>query len=151
MSDIPPPLPPNTPITPPPAVPPAITPPSPPPQTQGEVVRLVLEKVHRKTGLFSKVTYRLVVTDRRLIFALQEKTSVDFTRQSPDITLAQNPLNFSIPLENVRKIATYQADFESNEPDTLEVITATEQLKFFISNYYKVQKQLKEVLGGIVS
>jgi hypothetical protein len=150
MSDIPPPLPPKTPPTPPPAVPPAFTSP-PPPQTQGEVVRLVLEKIHRKTGLFSKVTYRLVVTDRRLIFALQEKTNVDFTRQSPDITLAQNPLNFSIPLETVRKIATYQADFESSEPDTLEVITTTEQLKFFISNYYKVQKQLKEALGALVS
>ena len=151
MSDNPPPLPPNMPLTPPPTVPPAFTPPSPPPQPQGEVVRLVLEKVHRKTGLFSKVTYRLVVTDRRLIFALQEKSSMDFMRQSPDITLAQNPLNFSIPLETVRKIATYQADFESSEPDTLEVITATNQLKFFISIYYKVQKQLKEVLGAMVS
>ena len=144
MSNIPPPLPPS--------VPPAfMPPPPPPPQPQGEVVRLVLEKIHRKTGLFSKVTYRLVVTDRRLIFALQEKTNVDFMRQSPDITLAQNSLNFSIPLENVRKIATYQADFESNEPDTMEVITTTEQLKFFISNYYKVQKQLKDALGAKVS
>lgn len=143
MSNIPPPLPPS--------VPPAFTPPPTPPHPQGEVVRLVLEKVHRKTGLFSKVTYRLVVTDRRLIFALQEKTNVDFMSQSPDITLAQNPLNFAIPLENVRKIATYQADFESNEPDTMEVITTTEQLKFFISNYYKVQKQLKEALGAKVS
>ena len=115
------------------------------------MVRLVLEKIARKTGLFSKITYRLLVTDRRLIFALQEKTNVDFMHQSPDITLVQNPLNFSIPLENVRKIATYQADFESNEPDTMEVITNTEQLKFFISNYYKVQKQLKEVLGAKVS
>jgi hypothetical protein len=114
-------------------------------------VRLVLEKIARKTGLFSKVTYRLVVTDRRLIFTLQEKTSVDFMRQSPDITLAQNPLNFAIPLDQVRKIATYQSDFESSEPDTMEVITTTEQLKFFISNYYKVQKQLKDVLGGMVS
>jgi len=143
MSNIPPPLPPS--------VPPGFIPPPPPPHPQGEVVRLVLEKVHRKTRLFSKVTYRLVVTDRRLIFALQEKTNVDFMSQSPDITLAQNPLNFAIPLENVRKIATYQADFESNEPDTMEVITTTEQLKFFISNYYKVQKQLKEALGAKVS
>jgi hypothetical protein len=143
MSNIPPPLPPS--------VPPGFIPPPPPPHPQGEVVRLVLEKVHRKTRLFSKVTYRLVVTDRRLIFALQEKTNVDFMRQSPDITLSQNSLNFSIPLENVRKIATYQADFESNEPDTMEVITTTEQLKFFISNYYKVQKQLKEALGAKVS
>ena len=149
MSNTPPPLPPSIP---PPMVPPAFTPPPPPPpQAQGEVVRLVLEKIARKTGLFSKVTYRLVVTDRRLIFTLQEKTSVDFMRQSPDITLAQNPLNFAIPLDQVRKIATYQSDFESNEPDTMEVITTTEQLKFFISNYYKVQKQLKDVLGGMVS
>jgi hypothetical protein len=144
MSNIPPPLPPSTP-------PAFIPPPTPVPQSQPETVRLVLEKVHRKTGLFSKVTYRLVVTDRRLIFALHEKTNVDFMRQSPDITLVQNPLNFAIPLENVRNIATYQADFESSEPDTMEVITTTEQLKFFISNYYKVQKQLKEALGAIVS
>lgn len=144
MSNIPPPLPPST--------PPAYIPPQIPiPQSQPEIVRLVLEKIHRKTGLFSRLTYRLVVTDRRLIFAFQEKTNVDFMRQSPDITLAQNPLNFSIPLENVRTIATYQADFESSEPDTMEVITTTEQLKFFISNYYKVQKQLKEVLGAKVS
>lgn len=144
MSNIPPPLPPST--------PPAYIPPQiPVPQSQPEIVRLVLEKIHRKTGLFSRLTYRLVVTDRRLIFAFQEKTNVDFMRQSPDITLAQNPLNFSIPLENVRTIATYQADFESSEPDTMEVITTTEQLKFFISNYYKVQKQLKEVLGAKVS
>jgi len=144
MSNIPPPLPPSTP-------PAFIPPPTPVPPSQPETVRLVLEKVHRKTGLFSRVTYRLVVTDRRLIFALQEKTNIDFMRQSPDITLAQNPVNFAIPLENVRNIATYQADFESSEPDTMEVITTTEQLKFFISNYYKVQKQLKEALGAIVS
>ncbi len=144
MSAIPPPLPPT--------IPPAFNPPpTPVPQSQYETVRLVLEKVHRKTGLFSKVTYRLVVTDRRLIFALHEKTNVDLMHQSPDITLAQNPLNFAIPLVNVRKVATYQADFESSEPDTMEVITTTEQLKFFISNYYKVQKQLKEVLGAMVS
>ncbi len=146
MSAIPPPLPPSIP----PAVPPAFIP-QPPPPAQGEVVRLVLEKIARKTGIFSKVTYRLVVTDRRLIFAIQEKTSVDLMRQSPDTTLAQNPLNFAIPLDEVRKINTYQAGMDDSSPDTMEVLTNSDKLKFEISNYYKVQKQLKEALGAKVS
>lgn len=149
MSAIPPPLPPSTP---PPAIPPAFIPPQiPVPQSPPETVRLVLEKIHRKTGLFSKVTYRLVVTDRRLIFAIQEKTGVDLMRQSPDITLAQNPQNFSIPLDEVRKINTYQAGMDDSSPDTMEVLTNSDKLKFEISNYYKVQKQLKDVLGAKVN
>ena len=139
MSNIPPPFPPATP------------PPPPAPQSQAETVRLVLEKIHRKTGLFSKVTYRLVVTDKRLIFALQDKTSVDYMRQSPDLTLAQNPLNFAIPLEEVRKINTYQSGMDDSSPDTMEVLTNSDKIKFEISNYYKVQKQLKEILGAKVS
>ena len=111
----------------------------------------MLEKIARKTGLFSKVTYRLVVTNRRLIFAMQEKTNVDFMRQSPDTTLAQNPLNFAIPLDEVRKINTYQAGMDDSSPDTMEVLTNSDKLKFEISNYYKVQKQLKEVLSAKVS
>ena len=147
MSNIPPPLPPSTP---PPAVPPAFTPQSIPP-AQGEIVRLVLEKIHRKTGLFSKVTYRLVVTDRRLIFAIQDKTGVDLMRQSPDMTLAQNPLNFGLPLDEVRKINTYHAGMDDNFPDSMEVLTHSDKLKFEISNYFKVQKQLKDILGAKVS
>jgi hypothetical protein len=144
MSNLPPPLPPS--------IPPAyIPPPTPVPLSQPETVLLVLEKVHRKTGLFSRLTYRLVVTDRRLIFALQEKTSVDLMRQSPNITLAQNPLNFAISLDEVRKINTYQAGMDDSSPDTMEMLTISDKLKFEISNYYKVQKQLKEVLGAMVS
>ncbi len=147
MSAIPPPLPPSAP---PPIVPPAATPPT-PPFAQGEIVRLVLEKISRKTGLFSKATYRLVVTDRRLVFAIQDKTGLDIMHQSPEITLAQNPLNFAIPLDEVRKINTYQAGMDDSSPDTMEVLTNSDKLKFEISNYYKVQKQLKEVLGAKVS
>jgi hypothetical protein len=144
MSAIPPPLPPSTP-------PPAFTPPPPPAQAPGEVVRLVLEKIARKTGLFSKVTYRLVVTDKRLIFTLQDKNNADLLKLAPDLILAQNPQNFAFPLDEVRKINTYQAGMDDSSPDTMEVLTNSDKLKFEISNYYKVQKQLKELLGTKVS
>jgi hypothetical protein len=68
----------------------------------------------------------------------------------PQLILAENPQNFSINLDEVVKIATYRADFEENEPDTMEVITTTQKLKFFISNAYNVEKQLKVVLGSKV-
>ena len=116
MSNLPPPLPSS--------IPPAfIPPPPPPPPQQPELIRTVLENLDQKTGVFSKQTYRLVITDKRLIFALQMKNGVDYTRQAPDLTLAENPANFAIPLEQLIKIETYSAGMDDNTPDYMIVIT----------------------------
>jgi predicted component of type VI protein secretion system len=66
---------------------------------------------------------------------------------SPELIMNETPQNFAIPLEEVTRINTYHADFEDNSPDMMEVITLSKKWKFQISNYYKVQQQLKEVLG----
>jgi hypothetical protein len=110
-------------------------------------VRLVLENLDQKTGMFSKQTYRLVITDRRLIFAIQQKTGFDYLRRDPALTLAESPVNFVIPLEDLIKIETYSAGMDDNSPDYMIVITPGQKMRFDIKNYYKVQKQLKEVLG----
>ena len=104
MSNIPPPLPPSTPPppTPPSPTPPGfIPPPMPPAPHKPEIVQAVMENLEQKTGVFSKQTYRLVITDKRLIFTLQMKNSVDYQRQAPDLTLAENPANFAIRLEQL--------------------------------------------------
>jgi hypothetical protein len=144
MSTLPPPLPPSTP-------PPFIPPPMPPSPAQPELVRAVIENVDQKTGAFSKKTFRLVITDRRLIFALQQKNNVDYLHQDPALTLAENPVNFAIPMEQLVKIETYSAGMDDSTPDYMIVITPAQKMRFNIRNYYKVQKQLKEVLGSRAS
>ncbi len=69
---------------------------------------------------------------------------------APDLILSENPQNFAIPLDEVIRINTYHAGFDDNSPDTMEVITPLGNWKFQIANYYKVQQQLKEVLGSKV-
>ncbi len=140
MTNLPPPLPPSTP-------PPFIPPPMPPAPAHPEVVRAVIENVDQKTSAFSKKTYRLVITELHLIFALQQKNNVDYQRQDPALTLGENPENFAIPLDQLIKVETYSAGMDDSTPDYMIVITAAQKMRFNIRNYYKVQKQLKEVLG----
>lgn len=136
----------------PPPLPPAFSPaPPPPPPSSPERVLTVVDKLKQRVSMFSSQGWRLVVTDRRLIFVIHTKNNVDYARQAPDLSLAENPQNFAIPLSEVKKLETYQAGFDSGDPDALDVITSGKTLEFSISNYYKVQKQLKDVLGGLVS
>ena len=58
-----------------------------------------------------------MITDKRLIFTLQLKNGVDYQRQAPDLTLAENPANFAIPVEQLIKIETYSAGMDDNTPD----------------------------------
>lgn len=148
MSNIPPPLPPSVPPPPPPGFTP---PPAPPPAQSAEQVKLVLENLDQKTGVFSKQTFRLVITDRRLIFAIQQKTGADYSKRDPALTLAENPLNFAVPLQDLVKIETYSAGMDDSSPDYMIVITSGQKMRFNIKNYYKTQKQLKEVLGSKAS
>lgn len=158
------------------------TPEIPPAPLATEHVVSVIGMVTRKTGLFSSELYHMVITDKRLIFALQTKEMQtedvkkakdeakqkggNFLKQigaqmstrygdkymgaSPDLILAENPQNFTIDLNQVVKVSTFHGDFEDNSPDTLEIKTTTQKLKFNISNHYSVDKQLKEVLGSKV-
>jgi hypothetical protein len=146
--DTPPPLPPTIP---PPAPPGFIPPPPPPPPQKPELVRLVLDNLDQKTGVFSKQTYRLVITDRRVVFAIQQKTGINYLKRDPALTLAENPANFAIPLEELIKIETYSAGMDDTSPDYMIVITPGQKLRFNFKNYYKVLKQLKEVLGNKAS
>ena len=57
-------IPPPLPSAPPPFMPP-------PPPMQAENVMTIIEKVSQKTGVFSKQTYRMLVTNSRLIFVLR--------------------------------------------------------------------------------
>lgn len=155
---------------------------TPPVAPAAEQVVSVVGMVRKKTGLFSSDLYHMVITNQRLLFALQTKEMQDqdvksardqakqqgkgflgqvgaqlSTRSgdkylgiSPHFILAEHPQNFAIDLAEVVKISTYRADFEENEPDTMEVISSTQKLKFFISNAYTVEKQLKAVLGSKV-
>jgi hypothetical protein len=148
---MPPPLPPSTPPPPPSPTPPGFIPPPPAAPHQPEIVEAVLENLDQKTGVFSKQTYRLVITDSRLIFAIQMKNSVDYMRHAPDLTLAENPVNFAIPSDQLIKIETYSAGMDDSSPDYMIVITPSQKLRFNIKNYYKVQKQLKEILGNRAS
>lgn len=144
MTNLPPPLPPSTP---PPFVPPSL----PPAPAQPEIFRALIENIDQKTGAFSKKSFRLVITDRRLVFALQQKNGVDYLLQDPALTLAENPENFAVPMEQLVKVETYPAGMDDNTPDYMIVITAAQKMRFNIRNYYKVQKQLKEVLGNRAS
>ena len=142
MSTIPPPLPPSSP-------PPGFMPPPiPQPLQQPEIVRSLLENLEQKTGVFSKQTYRLLITDQRLIFVLQQKNGIDYLHQDPSLSLAENPANFEIPLHQLIRIETYSAGMDDSSPDYMIVISDVQKLRFNIKNYYKVQRQLKEILGN---
>ncbi len=129
MSNFPPPLPPSTP-------PSFIPPPMPPAPRQPEIVGAVLDNLEQKTGAFSKQAFRLVITDKRLIFALQKKNTTDYARQDPSITLAENPANFAIPIEQVIKVETYSAGMDDPSPDYMIVFTPAQKYRFNIRNYY---------------
>ena len=151
MTNIPPPLPTATPppLNPPPAnLSGFIPPPPPPPPQRPEFVLGMLENFDQKTGIFSKLTYRLVITDLRLIFALQQKTGYDYLHKDPSLTLSENPVNFEIPLDQLVKIETYPSGLDNTSPDYCIVITTTQKMRFDIKNYYKVQKTLIELLGS---
>ena len=183
----PPPLPQTQPIpivrpTPaPPAVPTAI-PAIPPAPLPSEQVVSVIGMVTRKTGLFSSELYHMVISSKRLIFALQTKemqmNDVNQARQeaklqgknffgqigaqmstrtgekymgvAPESILAENPKNFSVDLNQVVKVSVFHGDSEDNSPDSMEIKTTSEKMKFIISNAYGVEKQLKQVLGAKV-
>ncbi len=137
--------------TPPPIPPPPFIPPAPPPPPlQPEMVRLVVDKVNQKTGVFSKQAYRMLVTSTRLIFVLQVNNNLDYLRQDPNLSLAENPANFAIPLDQLTVIEVYQGDFESNSPDTMTVKTLSTKMSFHIPDAYRVGQNLKKVLGNKV-
>jgi len=139
-------IPPPLPTAPPPYIPPN----PPPPPLKPEIVQVVIDKVQQKTGLFSKQTYRMLVTDIRLIFVLEVKNSVDYTRQDPNLSLTENPANFAIPLDQVQGIVVYHAPFEDSSPDSMEVKTLSNKMTFLINDAYRVSQNLKKVLGNLV-
>ena len=135
----------------PPPLPPAFIPPAPPPPPlQPEQVRLVLKKIIHKTGLFSKQAFRLLLTDQRLIFVVETKNNIDYSHQDPNISLAENPGNFSIPVNSINKIEIYHGDFESNSPDSLVIKSSSSKMTFEIQDAYRVSQSLKQVLGNLV-
>jgi hypothetical protein len=131
-----------------PSAPPPFTPP--PPPAQSESILTVIDKVSQKTGIFSKQTYRMLVTNSRLIFVLQVKNNVDYARQDANLSLAENPANFTIPLDQVQAIEVYRGDFEDSSPDTMTVKTLSDKLNFLINDAYRVSQNLKKVLGKLV-
>lgn len=134
-----------------PSAPPPCRPPDPPPPPlKPEIVQLVIDKVQQKTGIFSKQIYRMVVTNSRLIFVLQMKNNVDYMRQDPNLSLSENPANFSIPLEQVQGIEVYRGDFESSSPDSMSIKTLSDKMTFLINDAYRVSQNLKKVLGNLV-
>jgi hypothetical protein len=134
-----------------PTTPPSFIPPPPPaPPMQPEVVSLVVDKVCQKTGLFSKQAYRVLVTNTRLIFVVQVNNKVDYLRQDPNLSLAENPANFTIPLEQLQAIEVYNGDFESNSPDTMIVKTSMAKMNYEIPDAFRVRQNLKKVLGNKV-
>lgn len=139
-------MPPPLPSAPPPYIPPD----PPPPPMKPEIVQVVIDKVKQKTGIFSKQTYCMVVTDTRLIFVLQVKNNVDYTRQDPNLSLAENPANFAIPLDQVQAIEVYRAGFDDSSPDSMEVKTISNKMTFLINDAYRVSQNLKKVLGNLV-
>ena len=135
--------PPPLPSTLPPFIPPTAA-------TQSENVLTVVEKVSQKTGIFSKQTYRMVVTNARLIFVVQVKNNVDYAHQDPNLSLAENPVNFAVPLDEVKVIEVYHGDFESNSPDSMTIKTLSGKMEFLISDAFRVSQNLKKVLGNLV-
>jgi hypothetical protein len=129
---------------------PFIPPPPPPPPMQPEMVSLVVDKVYQKTGLFSKQAYRMLVTNTRLIFVLQVNNKLDYLRQDPNLSLAENPANFAISLEQLQVIEVYNGDFESNSLDTMIVKTSSAKMGFEIQDAYRMRQNLKKLLGNKV-
>ena len=140
-------MPPPIPTKPPPFIPPN----PPPPPVAPEIVQLVIEKMDQKTGVFSKQTWRMLVTNTRLIFALQMKNKVDYMRQDPNLSLAENPVNFAVPLEELQVIEIYRGDFDSNAPDSMTVKTISDKMTFLIADAYRVGQKLKKVLGNKIT
>ncbi|MDP3720992.1 MAG: hypothetical protein Q8R09_00915 [Anaerolineaceae bacterium] len=110
----------------------------------------MIDKVQQKTGVFSKVTFRMVVTDLRLIFMLQTKNNIDYMRQDPNLSLTENPANFTIALDQVQAIEIYRSDFEDNSPDNMIIKTLSDKMTFQINDAYRVSQNLKKVLGSLV-
>ena len=133
-----------------PSSPPPFIPPDPPPPLKPEIVQLVIEKVQQKTGIFSKQTFNMVVTDLRLIFVLQIKNNVDYLHQDTNLSLAENPANFGIALDQVQAIEVYRAGFEDNSPDSMIIKTKSDKTTFLINDAYRVSQNLKKVLGNLV-
>ncbi|MBA3072396.1 MAG: hypothetical protein FP831_02270 [Anaerolineae bacterium] len=134
-----------------PSAPPPFRPPDPPPPPlKPEVVQVVIDKVQQKTGVFSKVTFRMVVTDLRLIFVLQTKNNIDYMRQDPNLSLTENPANFTVALDQVQAIEIYRCDFEDNSPDTMIIKTLSDKMTYLINDAYRVSQNLKKVLGSLV-
>ena len=162
--------------------PPVNTPVPPPIITQSDHVLDVVGMVTRKTGVFSSELYHMVITGKRLIFALQTKedqvndvkkarekakqegrnllgqigaqmatrSGEKYMGATPDLILLENPQNFAINIEEIVKVSVFHGDFEDSAPDSMEIRTTTQKLKFTISNAYGVEKQLKSVLGSKV-
>lgn len=134
-----------------PSAPPPFRPPDPPPPPlKPEVVQVVIDKVQQKTGVFSKVTFRMVVTDLRLIFVLQTKNNIDYLHQDPNLSLTENPANFTVGLDQVQAIEIYRGDFEDNSPDNMIIKTLSDKMTFQINDAYRVSQNLKKVLGSLV-
>ena len=110
----------------------------------------MIEKVQQKTGIFSKQTFNMVVTDLRLIFVLQIKNNVDYLHQDTNLSLAENPANFGIALDQVQAIEVYRAGFEDNSPDCMIIKTKSDKTTFLINDAYRVSQNLKKVLGNLV-
>ena len=138
--------------------------------------------VTRKTGVFSSDLYHMVITDKRLIFALQTKedqvndvkkarekakqegrnllgqigaqmatrSGEKYLGTTPDLILLENPQNFALNIDEIVKVSVFHGDFEESAPDSMEIRTTTQKLKFTISNAYGGEKQLKSVLGSKV-
>lgn len=132
------------------SVPPPLPSAPPPFPAQSESILAVIDKVSQKTGIFSKQTYRMLVTNMRLIFVLQAKNSVDYAQQNANLSLAENPANFAIPLDQVQAIEVYRGDFEDSSPDSMTVKTLSDKMTFLINDAYRVSQNLKKVLGNLV-
>lgn len=92
----------------------------------------------------------MIVTDSRLIFVLQVKNNIDYVRQDPNLSLAENPANFAILLDQVQAIEVYRGDFEDSSPDSMSIKTLSDKLTFQINDAYRVSQNLKRVLGNLV-
>lgn len=147
-----------------------------------EGVVSVIGMVTRKTGIFSSELYHMVITEKRLILALQtredqandvkkarEKAKQEgknllgqigaqmatrsgekYLNTSPDLILRENPKNFAFSFDDIIKVSVFSGDSEDNSPDSMEIKTAAQKMKFTITNAYHVEKQLKQVLGSKV-